>query len=273
MTPASLVPDDVIEAIVDDRPVEPSYAHLATFAREVRALGDGPAPVPSGELAVLLRRGPTTAESGLEAPDPTVRPIRPVGPRRRRLVAKVAGFGLVAKVGLGASVAAASVAGAGAAGVLPEGANDAVRHAIEAVSPVQFEGDSTGERPSTTSAPGSPETTDATEAPEATDTTGTGAGTGSTIAGGPSSADHRPGSSAVDEPPGQSGDTGLTRANETPAAPHAPDTTPTTRPHPTPSSTTPTGPPGNPGQGSSGSAPSTVPAAYGDRAGDHGTDR
>jgi hypothetical protein len=155
------------------------------------------------------------------------------------------------------------MAGAGAAGVLPDSANDTVRHAIEAVSPVDFGRASTDEHgPAKTGSP----------SPDTTAVPG-GSTSGSTIADGASSADHRPDSSAVDVPPGQSDDTGLTRANETPAAPHAPDTTPTTAPDPTPSSTTPSGPPDDPGHANpSGSAPSTVPAAYGDRAGDHTND-
>ena len=54
------------------------------------------------------------------------------------LTGKVAGLGLVAKLGLGTSLAAAGVAGAGAAGVMPTAANNAVRGAIEVVSPLEF---------------------------------------------------------------------------------------------------------------------------------------
>jgi hypothetical protein len=49
----------------------------------------------------------------------------------------------VAKLGLGTSLAAAGVAGAGVAGVLPAAANDAVRGAIEVVTPVEFHGNDT----------------------------------------------------------------------------------------------------------------------------------
>jgi hypothetical protein len=257
MTTASFVPDDVIEAIVDGRPVEPPYADLAGFAQQVRALGDGPARRPSAELAALLRGKAGASPIDYASP-------RDTG-RRRRLAAKAAGLGLVAKIGLGTSLAAASVAGAGTAGVLPDAANDTVRRAIEAVSPLDFDDGSTDEPAPTTSSPTSPDATDTTAVP------GDGE-SGSTIADGTSTADH-PGSNAVAEPPGQAGGTGLTRANETPAEPHAPDTTPTTSPHPTPSSTTPASPPDGTGHTTpSRSAPSTVPAAYGDRAGDHDND-
>jgi hypothetical protein len=51
---------------------------------------------------------------------------------------KLAGLSLAAKVGVGVSVATAGVAGAGAAGVLPDTANGRARAAIEAVTPVDF---------------------------------------------------------------------------------------------------------------------------------------
>jgi hypothetical protein len=52
---------------------------------------------------------------------------------------KLASLGLAAKVGLGVTVATAGVAGAGAAGVLPDQADDRARDAIEAVTPVEFD--------------------------------------------------------------------------------------------------------------------------------------
>lgn len=48
-------------------------------------------------------------------------------------------LGVAAKVGLGVTVATASIAGAGAAGVLPDQANERARDAIEAVTPVEFD--------------------------------------------------------------------------------------------------------------------------------------
>jgi hypothetical protein len=52
---------------------------------------------------------------------------------------KLISLGLAAKIGLGVTVATAGVAGAGAAGVLPDQANERARDAIEAVSPVEFD--------------------------------------------------------------------------------------------------------------------------------------
>ena len=100
--------------------------------------------------------------------------------------------------------------GAGAAGVLPTAANDAVRSAIE-IDPVDF---------------GSSEDTPSYGSKVSADATGESDGEkgvdGQTIADGAPGAAHRPDSAAVDETPGQSGDAGLTRANETPAAANAP---------------------------------------------------
>ena len=257
MRPTRFLTDDAIEALVHDRPVEPAYAHLVSFAQRVRAVGEGPAPRPSAELAALLD-GTTAphlgnAHNGHHVRSSTATVVNQpdlvagVAGRRNRLAGRIAGLGLAGKVALGTALAAAGVAGAGAAGVLPAGATATVRHAIEAVSPVDFPPDAAD--------PGDgPRSGNDTSSTSSTDTTGE-TGDEPAVADDANGADHRPDHSAVDEPPGQSGETGLTRANETPAAPHAPDTTP--------------GPPGDAGSGSSpGSAPSTVPA-HGGQADDH----
>lgn len=54
-------------------------------------------------------------------------------------VSKLVRLGVAAKVGVGVTVAAASVAGAGAAGVLPDQVNEKARDAVEAVTPVEFD--------------------------------------------------------------------------------------------------------------------------------------
>jgi hypothetical protein len=121
--------DDIVEALVRGEGVAGEHASLATFAREVQALGDEPVPTPSADLAALLEgRGAGVA-----------RLVSSTG--------KAAGLGIVAKLGLSASLAAAGVVGAGAAGLLPAAANHAVRGAIEVVTPVQF--DEPNEHPAT----------------------------------------------------------------------------------------------------------------------------
>jgi hypothetical protein len=116
--------DAAIDAIVLGSPVDAGHDRLATFARLVRtALLDVPDPHPSPELSRLLRGTPSPA------------PRPPCARRVAGPAARVAGLGLLAKIGLGASLAAASVTGAGAAGVLRAPARDAVRAAIETVTP------------------------------------------------------------------------------------------------------------------------------------------
>lgn len=136
------------------------------------------------------------------------------------LTGKVMGLGLAAKLGLVTSLAAAAVAGAGAVGALPAAATDAVRHAVEAVTPggsdapdkenfgSRVSADATGE---SDGQPGVDGQQISEEAPGAA---------------------HRPDSAAPEEAPGQSGVTGLARANQTPAADHAPDAAPSVAPTP-----------------------------------------
>lgn len=123
MAPVPLLDDNAIEAIIHGDAVSAEVAHLAAFAAQVRAAGQGPPPRPTPVLARLIAEG---------AP-----PGRRHGPRRA-LLAKAAGLSLVAKVALGAAATTVAAAGAGATGVLPGPAGRAVRDAIELVSPVDF---------------------------------------------------------------------------------------------------------------------------------------
>jgi hypothetical protein len=288
MSAIGFLPDDVIEAIVDDHPVDPSWAAVTTFVAQLRASGDGPAPRPSRELAALLA-GSTALDGALADTAPLLVVTRPVDPDSRAVLTRldgaprsnarngsikrttptrpsrpidltgtregpalrVAGRRRVAKVALGVSLAAA-VAGAGTVDILPAAANDAVRSAIEAVTPVRFS--DPGEHPK------GPDDREPAS-PGSTSTDDDGSGERPTIADEATGSDHRPDPAAVDEPPGLSGDTGLTRAYETPAEPHAPGTTPAAT---TPSTVPITDPPDEPGQGQPpGSVPSTVPTPQG----------
>lgn len=256
MTPSRVITDDVIEAMLRHEPVDPAFAPLAAFARHVPAVGDGPAPRPSDELAAMfegrIRPGFGTAGAPrvmavTTAPDaPAAEEAARPGPQRlASLASKVAGLGLVAKIGLGTSLAAASVAGGGAAGVLPPAANDTVRDAIEAVSPVEF-GD-TDDGPRHAGDPAS---------------TGPSAGPGGAGDQGdrPATDDDAPaadqGPAVADAPPPQPGETTPAPSPGTPAAPAVPDTTPGA----TAPSTVPPARPDDPGQGNPPqSVPSTVP--------------
>lgn len=185
--------DDIVEALIRGDAVPSTHAPLATFAQEVRALGDEPVPTPSDQLAALLEG-------------------RPLGIAR---VAGAAGLGLVAKIGLGASLAAAGVVGAGVAGILPAAANHAVRGAIEVVTPVQFDQDE--ERPANFGDRVSTDATGESDGEHGVD--------GQQISEEAPGAAHRGTNAAPDEPPGQTGETGETRADQTPAvtAPGQPD--------------------------------------------------
>jgi hypothetical protein len=127
-----LLDDDTIEALVRGDDVDRDFAHLAGFARQVCDVGDGPAPTMSPALARLI-------DQAARAPAHSTGKQRR-GTRRRATVAKVAGLGIVAKLGIGVSAAAAGVAGAGVAGVLPAGADHAVRRAVEVITPLELVG-------------------------------------------------------------------------------------------------------------------------------------
>lgn len=251
--------DDVIEAIIRGEPVPGLHEPVAAFARQLRAIGDGPAPVPSPELAALLggrarsrlRVVGATRMAGASPGGRSGRNRMPGIDRVAGITSKVAGLSLVAKLGLGTSLAAAGVAGAGAAGVMPTAANNAVRGAIEVVSPLEFS-------PHDDTTPtnfGGRVSDDATG-----DSDGVNGVDGQQIADDAPGAVHRPGPGAVDEPPGQSGDPGLARANETPAAPYAPDSVPSPDAAVDPGDPDGDGVPGSgQGQGPGSSVPSTVP--------------
>lgn len=137
MTRLPLLDDDTIDAFLDGEPVPVQIRHLAEIRSLVDVVGDGPPPPASPVLARVLAGAP-------DAPT-LVGAARPATRRRTRL-ARVAGVGIAVKLAVGVSAAAAGVMGAGAAGVLPETADKAVRHAIEIVSPIEFDDTDPGVR-------------------------------------------------------------------------------------------------------------------------------
>jgi hypothetical protein len=200
--------DETIEALVRGDEVDPQFEPLALFARSVRALGDGPPPTPSPALRALIESGGRSDGLGT-----TTRVLAARATSRTR--GRRAGMGLAAKLGLGTAVAAGSMAGAAAAGVLPDQAQNPVRAAIEAVTPVEFDAPADdgpanfGERVSN-------------------DATGQGDGDpgvdGDTISDEAPGAAHRPTDTGPDRV--GAGNPGLDRASETPAAPELPDDVP-----------------------------------------------
>ena len=69
---------------------------------------------------------------------------------------RVASLGFAAKLGLGTAAAALGMAGAAAAGVLPDQASDALRGAVEAVTPVESSASLTTKREAMKITVGSP---------------------------------------------------------------------------------------------------------------------
>jgi len=159
---------------------------------------------------------------------------------------RVAGLGSAAKLGLGTAAAVVGMAGAAAAGVLPDPASDAVRHAVEAVTPVEFT-EPADEHPTNFGDRVSDDATGASDGDHGVD--------GDVISDEAPGAVHRPAD------PGGSADNGLDRAGETPAASHLPDEAPSAQ------ADTPSGPPDAPPAGPS-STPTTGPDSAG-ASGDH----
>ena len=150
MNAHGLLDDATAEAILAGRPVpDPALGPVAGLVAEMRSLAGEPAPLPSAELAAILAGGPVGAQSEHTAaetdvcPPPAVR----IGRARRgrsgpkplsRLLRNAAAAGLAARVALGTGVAAASMTGAAAAGVLPGPVQDAVADVVKTVTPFEF---------------------------------------------------------------------------------------------------------------------------------------
>ncbi len=142
MPTTHLLDDDTIDALILGDDLDPWLHDLATFAADVRACADRPPSRPSAALAAVMAAGPsarvTTAAgrgAGADGGDALAAARSAWHPAR---LARVAGLGLALKIGLGASTAAAGVAGAGAAGMLPGDTARPIRHALEAVTPFRF---------------------------------------------------------------------------------------------------------------------------------------
>jgi hypothetical protein len=253
--------EDLIDAILRGDPIPEAFEPLGAFAEQVRLLGCAPAPPPSPELAKLLaRRGADLVVVGTPG-GRSERKRMPGFDRVAGLSGKVASLGLVAKLGLGASLAAAAATGAGAAGVLPASATHAVRGAIEGVTPVEF--DSNGNDDTNFGDRVSVDATGESDGENGVD--------GQQISDEAPGAANRPDSGPADEAPGQSGETGLTRANQTPAGEHAPDTPGAASADAGNSDDA--GDPdgdGEPGTADDGGRPDTVPSTVPDPASEHG---
>jgi chemotaxis protein histidine kinase CheA len=128
----------------------PDLAPLAGAVADMRAASSGTPPQPNAALAALLDHGlvgqglsaekgdlPVTAASN--ASRPATQAFRLPKWRKRMIVEWIAGMGLAAKLGVGATVAAASVAGAGAGGVLPGPVQGAFESVVSTATPWETE--------------------------------------------------------------------------------------------------------------------------------------
>jgi hypothetical protein len=123
----------------------PELEVLATSLSEFRAASFESAPQPSAALAARLSLGNATEIStsqgsafDAETIETTLSPSRDSRARKglvRTVFSWIAGLGLALKIALGTVVAAAAVTGAGAAGVLPFGTQDAFDEVVSVVVP------------------------------------------------------------------------------------------------------------------------------------------
>jgi Predicted solute binding protein len=124
---------------------------LSTFVAEMRAWGNLPVPPPSAALASVLAEGvtaidhgalPATGERETAAPAAGIfwlpKARKRILPNRRSgVTARLAAASLATKVGLGCTMATASVTGAAAAGVLPDPVQRAVAGVVRALTPFE----------------------------------------------------------------------------------------------------------------------------------------
>ena len=256
--PVPPLDDRALEALLSGAQAQSGFDWLTPFVEDLERASQEPAPVVKPALALLLKEGFPPANGAAPAvtgPAPAAMPPAPsperavLRPVLRGALGRVAGLGLVAKAGLGFGLVAASTTAAGAAGVLPGPAQDAVAKVVSAATPFNFP-----DRASDKADHGRNVSTDATGAGDGVvgvdgkpvgDRGKTSPGTpgsGSTPGGSPNS---------TGVGPSNTGATGLDRANETPAAGNVPTSVPGRG-----------GPPATPGKSGNGpETPATTPAA------------
>ena len=193
-----ILDDATIEAFLSGHAVRADeLGPLACFARDLRIALDGPSPAPRPDLAMLLSTGfsidkgdlSATAASNVTGPASQAAGL-PKWRKAKMFVSNILA-GVAAKAVLGVSVAAASVVGAGAAGMLPASVQHDVAAAVSAVTPFHFPDPSSAHTTLSTKGSGAVNANTTTPA----------ANTGGAV-------------------------TGIARANETPAAGHVPTTLP-----------------------------------------------
>ncbi len=255
--PVPHLDDRALEALLSGAPsAQSGFDWLVPFVENLEKASQEPAPVVRPALALLLKEGlpPVNGTNPLATgPAPAAMPPAPsterpvVRPVLRGALGRLAGLSLVAKAGLGFSLAAASTTAAGAAGVLPGPAQQAVARVVGAATPFNFPDNASDKadqgRNVSADATGASDGEAGVDGKAVSDAARTTPGNGSTPAGTP------PNDTAVG--PSETGATGLDRANETPAAGNVPTSVPGRG-----------GPPATPGKPTGGpEAPNTPPAA------------
>ncbi|HEV2759090.1 MAG TPA: hypothetical protein VGV86_05930 [Acidimicrobiales bacterium] len=151
--PVPPLDDRALEALLSGAPsAQSGFDWLIPFVEDLGEASSGSAPAMTPALALLVAEGistekgdlPATAASNVTGPAPQAAGL----PKWRKkmlitellagLAAKFAGLGMVAKAGLGLTLAAASTTAAGAAGVLPAPAQHAVATVVDAATPFSF---------------------------------------------------------------------------------------------------------------------------------------
>jgi hypothetical protein len=196
-----LLDDETCEAIIRCDEVDAGLEPLAVFAKQVRDLGDEPSPAASPALQALIASG-----GGRQGRGAIVR-SRMFADRSMTANGRVASLGFAAKLGLGTAAATLGMAGAAAAGVLPDRADQALRNAVEAVTSVEFS-EPADEHP--------------TDFGERVSNDATGASDGEPGVDGDTISDEAPGAAYRPADPGEPAGAALDRAGETPAASHLP---------------------------------------------------
>jgi collagen type III alpha len=138
--------DADVDMLLDGVVVDPRLVPLARLLDDARVVACGPPPAPTLELAAALTGHNVAAEDDLSPGAASAARIgrryvplasrAPSGHRSpARLPSRIGAMSWAAKAALSLAVAGAGAVGAGATGVLPESAVNAVRRAIEAVTP------------------------------------------------------------------------------------------------------------------------------------------
>ena len=262
--PVPPLDDRALEALLSGAPsAQSGFDWLVPFVEDLEKASQEPAPVVRPALALLLKEGLTPVNGAAPAapgPAPAAMPPAPrterafVRPVLRGALGRVAALSLLAKAGLGFSLVAASTTAAGAAGVLPGPAQDAVAKVVSAATPFNFPDKASDKadhgRNVSTDATGASDGVAGVDGKAVSDAAKTTPGNGSTPAGTPN---------GTGVGPSETGATGLDRANETPAAGHVPTSVPgrggppatVGKPAALPTNTLP----------AAGNAPTSVPAA------------